>query len=139
MSRKRKRPPGRGIWNGRSVAVSTAAGGTANSALGSSNGKLTEEHASQGWRPTCACYDARHCAAWPGHWKFVCALSGGGVWPAARSMLLDHFGGTGTLRLVAERLPRDSIHIELIPDYADKALSWVADDVLTRGRPQVVA
>ncbi len=139
MAGGRKRPPGCGIRNGRGVAVSTAAGGTANSALGSSNGKLTGEHASQGWRPTCACYDARHCATWPGRWKLVCALSGGANLPVARSMLLDSFVGAGTFGLVAERLPRDSIHIELIPDYADKALSWIADDVLTRGRPQVVA
>ena len=34
---------------------------------------------------------------------------------------LDPFGGAGTVGLVAEHLCRDSITIEISPDYADMA------------------
>lgn len=36
-------------------------------------------------------------------------------------MILDPFGGAGTVGLVADRLQRDSVLIEIDPDYARMA------------------
>ncbi|KQV66619.1 site-specific DNA-methyltransferase [Caulobacter sp. Root343] len=58
-----------------------------------------------------------HFAAYPPELITPCVLAGsprGGV-------VLDPFGGAGTTALVAERLGRDSILIELNPDYAAMA------------------
>ena len=127
----------------RAVAVSTATGGTAKFTLGLSNWALTGKCVSQGWRPTCACYDARHCAArheprnarkcrqraaWPGRWTRVRARLGGADWPTVPATVLDSFVGTGTVGLVAERLGRDSILIEINPDYAGMARKRIAHD-----------
>lgn len=42
--------------------------------------------------------------------------------------VLDPFGGAGTTGLVADRLGRDAILIELNPDYADLARHRIQDD-----------
>ena len=42
--------------------------------------------------------------------------------------VLDPFGGSGTVGLVADRLGRDAILIELNPEYADMARNRIADD-----------
>ena len=42
--------------------------------------------------------------------------------------VLDPFGGAGTVGLVAERLGRDSITIEISPDYADMARRRILGD-----------
>ena len=58
-----------------------------------------------GWAPSCA------CAA--------------DVVPA---VVLDPFGGAGTTALVADRLQRDAILIELNPDYTRMAMDRCRDD-----------
>jgi hypothetical protein len=58
-----------------------------------------------GWRPTCEC--------------------GTGVVPA---VVLDPFGGSGTVGLVADRLGRDAILIDLNPEYSEMQRQRVTAD-----------
>mgnify|MGYP000692378991 CR=1 FL=1 len=59
-----------------------------------------------GWSPSCEC----------------------GVPTAFPATMLDPFGGSGTTGLVADRLGRDAILIELNPEYCDLARKRIADD-----------
>ena len=59
----------------------------------------------KGWQPTCEC-DAD-------------------VKPA---VVLDPFGGAGTTGLVADRLGRDALLIEISPEYAEMARERIAGD-----------
>ena len=96
-----------------------------------------------GWRPNCTCYDERYRAehpephrarkrrqraAWGGRWKRVRARPGNPEWPTSPAIVLDPFAGAGTVGLVAERLGRDSILIELNPDYAEMARKRIDAD-----------
>ena len=63
-----------------------------------------------GWQPSCACNSA--------------------VIPAT---VLDPFGGSGTTGLVADRLGRNAILIELNPEYAELARKRIDQDAATRG------
>jgi hypothetical protein len=60
-----------------------------------------------GWRPGCACADAR---------------------PPVPATVLDPFSGAGTTLLVADRLQRDGIGIELNADYVAMAERRIASD-----------
>jgi len=96
-----------------------------------------------GWHPTCDCYDERYRevypeprrarkrrqrSAWPGRWKRVRAKAGKDDWPIKRAVVLDPFGGAGTVGLVADRLGRDSILVEINPEYAEMAKRRIYDD-----------
>ena len=59
-----------------------------------------------GWRPTCDCNAAEPVPA----------------------VVLDCFGGAGTVGLVADRLQRDAILVEISPDYADMARARIHGD-----------
>lgn len=65
-----------------------------------------------GWRPTCDC---------PGTDPVPCTV-------------LDPWGGAGTTALVADRLGRDAISIELNPEYAEMQERRIARDRLERGQ-----
>lgn len=68
------------------------------------------------WLPTANCREA-HFAVMPEEMAAVCILAGcpkGGT-------VLDPFGGAGTTGLIADRLQRDAILVELNADYADLA------------------
>ena len=69
-----------------------------------------------GWQPTCA------CAA--------------DVKPA---LCLDPFSGAGTVGLVADRLGRDALLIEISAEYAEMARARIAEDNLMFADVQVVA
>lgn len=60
-----------------------------------------------GWAPTCDCPVA---------------------YPLARCVVLDPFGGAGTTGLVADRLQRDALLIELNPEYRDQATDRLRGD-----------
>ena len=146
-------------WDGsrygeRAVAVSTSSGGTERSTLGSSNGRLTGDYETTGWRPTCDCYDDRYRAehpeprrarkrrqraAWGGRWKRVRARPGNPEWPTSPAIVLDPFAGAGTVGLVAERLGRDSILIEINPTYAAMSRSRINVDASRFTRMQDAA
>ena len=104
---------------------------------------LLRDTATTGWAPSCDCYDDRYRAehpeprrarkrrqraAWGGRWKRVRARPGNPEWPTSPAIVLDPFAGAGTAGLVAERLGRDSILIELNPDYAEMARERIAAD-----------
>ena len=59
-----------------------------------------------GWEPTCDC----------------------GIDDAVSCMVLDPFGGAGTTGLVADRMNRDAILIELNPEYARMAYDRIHKD-----------
>lgn len=65
-----------------------------------------------GWEPTCECGDNL----------------------TAPAVVLDPFAGAGTTLLVAEQLGRDSIGIELNPEYADMAKSRIERALLDPAR-----
>ena len=75
-------------------------GGTARSTLGSPNGKLTGQRETMGWRPTCECTPQ--------------TING----KLNRCIVLDVFAGAGTTGMVADRLGRDAVLIEMNPEYA---------------------
>lgn len=96
-----------------------------------------------GWAPSCACYDELYLAefpqprsarkrhqraAWGDRWKRVRRRPGLDTWNVAPALTLDPFGGAGTVGLVADRLGRDAILLELNPDYADMARRRIAGD-----------
>ena len=134
----------------RAVAATGGAktGGTAASTLGSSNGKLVGQRETAGWRPTCQCKARRVCD--------VCEGGGlGAAVPAPRApgglaescceacdgkgfvtdppepipcTVLDPFAGAGTTLLVADRLQRSAIGIELNPDYVTMSVNRIRGD-----------
>lgn len=57
-------------------------------------------------------------------WQPSCSCNAG----TAPGTLLDPFGGAGTTGLVADRLGRDAVLIELNPQYADMAEARVYND-----------
>jgi hypothetical protein len=58
-------------------------------------------------------------------WAPTCGCQGAGVKPC---VVLDPFGGAGTTGLVADRLGRDAVLIELNPDYAAMARRRIVDE-----------
>ena len=77
-----------------------------------SEGQSNSQHApditrtTTGWQPTCSCdAETKPC------------------------VVLDCFGGAGTVGLVAQRLGRDSILIEISPEYAEMSRRRINDDM----------
>lgn len=94
-----------------------------------------------GWRPTCAHYDDRYraeCpqarsprkraqrAAWGDWWRRTRRRPGNPAWSTRPAVVLDPFGGSGTTALVAERLGRDSMLIDLNTQYAKMAVDRIS-------------
>lgn len=105
--------------------------------------RLERRSATTGWRPTCEHYDELYQldfpaprnarkrtqrASWGGRWKRVRACAGLASWPVVRATICDPFGGSGTTALVADRLGRDCILIELNEVYADMAMRRIRGD-----------
>lgn len=79
--------------------------GTDMSTLGSSHGEGVAAYETAGWNPTCDCGDTlRPC------------------------VILDPFAGAGTVGLVADRLGRDAILIEISDEYAKMAGDRIRND-----------
>lgn len=70
------------------------------------------ERTTTGWRPICNCRQAAF----------------GAPYPTRPATVLDPFAGAGTVGLVADRLGRDSILIEISHDYAEMARKRIEDD-----------
>ena len=64
------------------------------------------------------------------------ARPGNPEWPTSPAIVLDCFAGAGTAGLVAERLGRDSILIEINPDYAAMARDRINVDASSLPRMQ---
>lgn len=96
-----------------------------------------------GWRPTCHCYDDDYCRDFPrvrstrkrqqqdvaGRWlPRARRRPGKETWPVVPAVVLDPFGGAGTTGLVADRLGRSAILVELNPEYARMAEVRIRED-----------
>lgn len=65
-----------------------------------------------------------HFATFPTELAARCIMAGS----AKGSTILDPFGGSGTVGLVADRMGRDAILIELKPEYAEMAKRRITKD-----------
>ena len=61
-------------------------------------------------------------------WAPTCSCDAGDPLPVVPCVILDPFFGAGTVGLVADRLGRDCIGIELNPEYADMAARRLRKD-----------
>lgn len=77
------------------------------------HGRHIRESTTLGWRPTCTCRADTPCGAV--------------TYKSVPATILDPFVGSGTSLLVARKLGRDSIGIELSPEYAAMAEARVAN------------
>jgi len=100
-TRTRDGEPLQGSWHGSSTDGTPQRIG----ATGVGHWRDISETITLGWRPSCEC--------------------GAGVRPC---VCLDPFGGSGTVGLVADRLGRDAILVELSDDYANMAESRITAD-----------
>jgi len=76
------------------------------------------------WTVTTKPFKDAHFATFPPDLIEPCILAGS----PAGATILDPFGGAGTTGMVANRLNRNAILIELNPDYADMAENRIAAD-----------
>jgi DNA modification methylase len=96
----------------------TGEAGTGNSCANTVAGVSRE---TVGWEPTC---DGRACRA---------MIDAGKPPDVVPCTVLDPFSGAGTTVMVADRLGRNGIGIELNPDYAAMARRRIRDDIQRRG------
>ena len=96
-----------------------------------------------GWQPACECWDEEYKKfpkprkmrkklqrlSWDGWWKRVRARPGLDSWPTVPCVVLDPFGGAGTVGLVASKLGRNSILIEINPEYAELAKDRIVGEI----------
>jgi len=76
---------------------------------------------STGWAPTRVSTD---------NWSPTCTCNAG---PPIPCTVLDPFGGSGTVSMVAKRFGRDSVYIDLNREYVDMAVKRVGFDTPTLG------
>ena len=88
------------------------------------DGTLTGRNKRSVWNVATAPYSGAHFATFPPALIEPCILAG----CPAGGTVLDPFGGAGTTGLVADRLGRDAILIELNPEYADMARRRIKGD-----------
>lgn len=78
-----------------------------------------------GWRPTCKCPGLDGDAPWP---DLALHPDGEANWPTAPCTILDPFSGSGTTGVVAKRLGRSYIGIELKSEYVAMSEQRIADE-----------
>ena len=88
------------------------------------NGPYARE--TTGWEPTCVCPDDVFAKGAPAR-------------PTLPCVVLDPFGGAGTVGLVADRLQRDAILIEISAEYAEMARKRIQADATLLAQVEVVA
>lgn len=96
------------------------------------NEKVNSDYRSAGWYPTCECggYKVETIPAWRSEWHKAHWLSRviKKFGPAVPCVVLDPFNGAGTTGLVAARLNRDYIGIELSSEYLTMAERRLYED-----------
>jgi DNA modification methylase len=97
--------------------------GTGRSTLGTNQGRGTRNRRSV-WTVATQPYGGAHFAAFPPALIEPCIKAGCPV----GGTVLDPFGGAGTTGLVADRLQRNALLIELNPEYADLAKTRIQED-----------
>lgn len=126
------RANGGGKTNGPMKAVSRkVAAGNARTTAGAAHGIDDRKHfpyesanLRSVWWLSPAQYKEGHYAVMPDDLAELCIVAGCPV----GGLVLDPFGGAGTTGLVADRLQRDAILIELNPEYADMAERRIRND-----------
>lgn len=94
---------------------------------------------SYGWRPSCLCYNTPPFPEYSRNEKDqdvidsirkerLGLLKEWGSLETVPAVVLDPFSGAGTTGLVADRLGRDAILLELNPEYAEMARKRIAED-----------
>lgn len=76
------------------------------------------------WTVTTQPFSQAHFATFPPALIEPCIMAGS----PKNGLVLDPFGGAGTTGLVADRLERDALLVELNPDYADMARRRITQD-----------
>lgn len=87
------------------------------------------------WTVATQPFKEAHFATYPPELIEPCILAGA----PAGGMVLDPFGGAGTTALVADRLRRDCMLIELNPEYAEMARRRIAGDAGMFGNVEIAA
>lgn len=108
----------------RAEAIPGQSVGTHRSDRVESDWDLTKRNKRSVWTIATQPFKDAHFAVFPPALIQPCILAGcppGGV-------VLDPFGGAGTTGLVADRLQRNAVLIELNPDYAALARKRIVDD-----------
>ena len=90
-----------------------------------SSGTMTKPRTSEttGWRPSCECIQWENDPLNPG-----VVQRKRGEYAAVPATVLDPFAGAGTVGLVADRLQRDAILIEISAEYAEMARRRIEGD-----------
>lgn len=88
------------------------------------NGRLLRTYEPEVWHIATAAFSEAHFATFPPALVERCIMAS----CAPGLTVLDPFGGAGTTGLVADRMGRDAILIELNPSYADIAHKRITDD-----------
>lgn len=88
------------------------------------NGRLLRTYEPEVWHMATAAYTEAHFATFPPALVERCLTAS--TLPGA--VVLDPFGGAGTVGLVADRMGRDAILIELNPEYAAMAKKRIKND-----------
>jgi DNA modification methylase len=98
-------------------------------------GSAVREEQTLGWRPTCECFGKLvKRKTWQrvaGKRRRVTTITykPKGMQPRPKApIVLDPFGGAGTVALVANRLQRDAVLIEIKPEYIEMAQRRISDD-----------
>lgn len=96
-----------------------------------------------GFRPTCSCYDHHYRSEFPRarsarkRWQQDMAdrwlprvrkHPGKDEWPVIPCRVLDPFAGAGTTGMVADRLGRDAVLIDIKPEYCEMAHKRIMED-----------
>ncbi len=85
--------------------------------------RLEKTNHTLGFRPTCTHYDHLEYDRSDPDW--IAPLN----WPTDKAIVLDPFGGAGTTQLVATRLGRQGVSIELSPEYCRMGRDRTRDDI----------
>lgn len=97
--------------------------------------KFNTETRTTGWQPSCSCdgtfVDEPYSADDPERTFKRFVPGPGGMPTPVPCVVLDPFGGAGTVSLVASRLGRDSIYLDLKAEYAEMSMRrWAKDGLM---------
>jgi DNA modification methylase len=119
-------------------------GDTGNGAKGLGMPSIKTASSTVGWRPTCDCYDDLYRRDFPrvrsarkraqqdatgDWWRRVRRRPGPASWPVIPCLVLDPFGGTGTVGIAAAQLGRRAVIVDLSQTYLKQARERILDEL----------